>query len=219
MAKLKTRIKELRLELDMQQAELADIVGVRRETIVNLERGKYNPSLKLAMDISKAFGKTVEEIFEFEDEDNSRLKEFRFRWSDAWNSDETAIDTILETSSNGMIKIRIISAGTPYTIDLSSRENEFIQELEELDIKNWDSKEYYQFCEDGDRWMLYVTYDDVHIESRGSNGYPKKFDRFLNLLDAYLGEKIFLRNRKYIQNGIKGAISKTYKPEKYGTYA
>ena len=53
----------------MQQAELAALVGVRRETIGNLENGKYNPSLKLAMDIAKVFGKTVEEIFRFE-EDN-----------------------------------------------------------------------------------------------------------------------------------------------------
>ena len=69
MPVLKTRIHELRKERGMQQAELAALVGVRRETIGNLENGKYNPSLKLAMDIAKVFGKTVEEIFRFE-EDN-----------------------------------------------------------------------------------------------------------------------------------------------------
>lgn len=51
----------------MQQAELATLVGVRRETIGNLENGKYNPSLKLAMDIAKVLGKSVEKIFSFED--------------------------------------------------------------------------------------------------------------------------------------------------------
>ena len=51
----------------MQQADLAALVGVRRETIGNLENGKYNPSLKLAMDIAKVFGKTVEEIFVYEE--------------------------------------------------------------------------------------------------------------------------------------------------------
>ncbi len=65
MPKLKTKIHELRKENKMQQAELAERVGVRRETIVNLENGKYNPSLKLAMDISKVFNKPVEEVFEF----------------------------------------------------------------------------------------------------------------------------------------------------------
>lgn len=65
---LKTKIHELRKEHNMQQAELAQLVGVRRETIGNLENGKYNPSLKLAMDIAKVFDKTVEEIFCFEEE-------------------------------------------------------------------------------------------------------------------------------------------------------
>ena len=49
----------------MKQGELADLVGVRRETIIRLEKGQYNPSLKLAMDIAKVFGATVEELFSF----------------------------------------------------------------------------------------------------------------------------------------------------------
>ena len=66
---LKTRIHELRKEHNMQQAELAKLVDVRRETIGNLENGKYNPSLKLAMDIAKIFDTTVEDIFTFEEDD------------------------------------------------------------------------------------------------------------------------------------------------------
>ena len=58
----------MRKERNMQQAELAELVGVRRETIGKLENGKYNPSLKLALDIAKVFGKTVEEVFIFEDD-------------------------------------------------------------------------------------------------------------------------------------------------------
>ncbi|WMJ22920.1 helix-turn-helix transcriptional regulator [Paludicola sp. MB14-C6] len=69
MPRLTTKIHELRREKNMQQAELAELVGVRRETIGNLENGKYNPSLKLAMDIAKVFGKTVEEVFCFEDDE------------------------------------------------------------------------------------------------------------------------------------------------------
>ena len=68
MPKLKTRIHELRKERNMQQTELAELVGVRRETIGKLENGKYNPSLKLALDIAKVFGKTVEEVFIFKDD-------------------------------------------------------------------------------------------------------------------------------------------------------
>lgn len=62
---LVTKIKEYRENAGYKQSELADLVGARRETIVHLESGKYNPSLKLAMDIAKVFGVTVEELFEF----------------------------------------------------------------------------------------------------------------------------------------------------------
>ena len=66
--KLKTRIRELRARDRLSQEELAQRVGVRRETIGNLENGRYNPSLKLAMDIAQVFGTTVEDIFTFEAE-------------------------------------------------------------------------------------------------------------------------------------------------------
>lgn len=62
-----TKIKEYRAKNNMKQEELAQLIGVRRETIVHLENGKYNPSLKMAMDIAKAFKVTVEELFEFID--------------------------------------------------------------------------------------------------------------------------------------------------------
>lgn len=63
-----TRIKEYRARYNMSQGDLAGLVNVRRETIGNLEKGKYNPSLKLAMDIAKIFETTVEELFQFDDE-------------------------------------------------------------------------------------------------------------------------------------------------------
>ena len=65
--KLKTRIRELRARDRLSQEELAQRVGVRRETIGNLENGKYNPSLKLAMDIARVFETTVEDLFTFTD--------------------------------------------------------------------------------------------------------------------------------------------------------
>lgn len=70
MPEFKTRIHELRKERNLQQAELAEMVGVRRETIGKLENGKYNPSLKLAIDIARVFGKPVEEIFIFEEDED-----------------------------------------------------------------------------------------------------------------------------------------------------
>jgi putative transcriptional regulator len=65
------RIRELRAKDDLSQLELARQVGVRRETIVFLEKGKYNPSLRLAHDIAKFFRLPIEEVFLF-DEDLSR---------------------------------------------------------------------------------------------------------------------------------------------------
>lgn len=62
---MKTRIKELRARYDLTQEDLAKKVGVRRETIVFLEKGKYNPSLRLAHDIAKALKTTVDELFIF----------------------------------------------------------------------------------------------------------------------------------------------------------
>lgn len=60
---MKNNIKDQRQKFNLTQQELADRVGVRRETIIFLEQGKYNPSLKLAMDIAKAFKVKVEELF------------------------------------------------------------------------------------------------------------------------------------------------------------
>ena len=64
---MKTRIKELRARYDLTQEELAKKVGVRRETIVFLEKGKYNPSLKLAYDIAKVLKSRIEEVFIFDE--------------------------------------------------------------------------------------------------------------------------------------------------------
>ncbi len=66
--KIKTRIKEYRAKHDMKQEELASLVGVRRETIYHLEKGKYNPSLILAYSIAKVFNVSIEEIFEITEE-------------------------------------------------------------------------------------------------------------------------------------------------------
>jgi len=60
------RIKEFRAKHNLTQAELAQKVNVRRETIVFLEKNKYNPSLKLAHDLSYVFSVTIEELFIFE---------------------------------------------------------------------------------------------------------------------------------------------------------
>ncbi|AAB89623.1 helix-turn-helix transcriptional regulator [Archaeoglobus fulgidus] len=66
---MRTRIKEFRAKFNMTQEELAKRVGVRRETIVFLEKGKYNPSLKLAYKIARVFNAKIEDIFIFDEEE------------------------------------------------------------------------------------------------------------------------------------------------------
>ena len=66
---MRTRIKELRARHNLTQDDLARMVGVRRETILYLEKGKYNLSLKLAYDVAKALHTTIDKIFFFDNED------------------------------------------------------------------------------------------------------------------------------------------------------
>ena len=65
---METRIQELRKANKISQAELADEMGVTRQTIISLEKGRYNASLELAFKIARYFGKTVEEVFIFEED-------------------------------------------------------------------------------------------------------------------------------------------------------
>jgi len=62
---MQTKIKEYRAKLNLTQDQLANLVGVRRETIVFLEQGKYNPSLKLAHDVAKTLKTTIDKLFIF----------------------------------------------------------------------------------------------------------------------------------------------------------
>jgi putative transcriptional regulator len=64
----KTRIKEFRAKYDLTQEDLAKMVNIRRETIIYLEKGKYNPSLKLAHDVARALKATVDELFIFDED-------------------------------------------------------------------------------------------------------------------------------------------------------
>ena len=65
---MKNRMKEYRARLGLTQEKLAEIVGVRRETIIYLEKGKYNPSLKLAHSIARALEADIEDIFILDDD-------------------------------------------------------------------------------------------------------------------------------------------------------
>jgi len=65
---METRLRELREKVGLTQEVLAAKVGVTRQTILFLEKGKYNPSLRLAYKIARVFGVLIEDVFSFEDE-------------------------------------------------------------------------------------------------------------------------------------------------------
>ena len=64
---MRTRIKEYRAKYNLTQEKLAELAGVRRETIIFLEQGKYNPSLRLACNVARLLHASVEELFIFDD--------------------------------------------------------------------------------------------------------------------------------------------------------
>jgi putative transcriptional regulator len=67
----RTRIKELRARYDLTQEDLAKKVGVRRETILYLEKGKYNPSLMLAHEVARVLKTTIDDLFIFKDQEEN----------------------------------------------------------------------------------------------------------------------------------------------------
>ena len=71
---MKTHMKEYREKNNITQEQLAKKVGVARQTILFMEKGKYNPSLRLAHQISKELNAKIEDIFSFDDEENKEQK-------------------------------------------------------------------------------------------------------------------------------------------------
>ncbi|WP_100372105.1 helix-turn-helix transcriptional regulator [Bacillus sp. FJAT-45037] len=66
---MKNRIKEFRQEHGISQEHLANMLGVSRQTIISIEKGRYNPSLPLAIEIARSFNTIVEKVFLIDDED------------------------------------------------------------------------------------------------------------------------------------------------------
>ncbi len=66
-SQIRTNLKAVRESVGMTQQELADLVGVRRETIIHLENNRYNPSLEMALKIARVFDMTIERLFQLKD--------------------------------------------------------------------------------------------------------------------------------------------------------
>ena len=68
---LKNRLKEYRAKINVNQTEMGKLVGVSRQTISQIERGDYSPSVTLALKIAKIFGASVEDIFSYEEDESN----------------------------------------------------------------------------------------------------------------------------------------------------
>ena len=115
----------------------------------------------------------------------ARIKAFRFRWADAWSNTDKGCDTIIETSDSGKISIQFLVDQRPFTLDLTGREDEFINDI--AFVKQWDKKVYQNNnIMDGTKWSLHFTYDGTAVITKGSNAFPKDFQNFLDILhDKY----------------------------------
>lgn len=133
----------------------------------------------------------------------ARIKAFRFKLTDAWFNIGEGFDSILETSDSGEVSIQFLVNGVPFQLNLTDKEDEFIEDMKIL--KKWNEREYINFnVLDGIEWSLYFTYDTTIIVARGMNGFPTNFLDFLNILhQKYHVPKAELEDEKLIKQDIK----------------
>ena len=112
----------------------------------------------------------------------SRLKLFHFSWCDAWFSPLKGYDTILESSADGKLYLKYIVDMNPESIELTGREDELINCIEECGITKLNGNKYIEDCLDGFIWQIDIAYDDKVIRTRGDNAYPSEFWGFMDMM-------------------------------------
>ena len=149
-----------------------------------------------------------------------RIKEFRFTWTDAWHQIDDGYDSILQTSENGAVSITVLVNLKPFVIDITGREDEFIADIEDVGVAEWDSKAYIDpWTLDGDAWLFSLTYDSCHIVAEGMNGYPSSFPQFLRMLHKkYDLPKAKIEDDARISYGIKNAEISEMARKEFATY-
>ena len=114
----------------------------------------------------------------------ARIKAFRFEWTDAWFQIDEGYDSIVEISDSGKVSIQFLVNKEPFQLDLTDKEDEFIEKMKIL--KKWNQREYVNSGYfDGTMWRLFFTYDGTVIVSSGMNGFPSNFLDFLAILHRY----------------------------------
>lgn len=132
-----------------------------------------------------------------------RIKEFRFKMSNAWGMIDGGYDSILEFSDKGDITILFLVNLKPYKIVLTNKENQFIKDM--CFLEKWNNNSYNNYWVlDGYMWSLSYVYDDIHVQANGINGFPADFLKFLNLIhNKYNVPKADYENENFIVSSIK----------------
>lgn len=134
----------------------------------------------------------------------ARIKVFRFFLADAWERINEGYDSILELSDSGNISIQFLVNSVPFQLDLTNREDEFIDDMKI--IKKWNKRLYINpNVLDGTMWSLHFRYDDTTIITTGENGFPSNFLDFLQMLHQRynLPKSRFEADEKWIKECIK----------------
>ena len=150
----------------------------------------------------------------------ARLKEFRFVWTDACHQIDRGYDSLLQTSENGDVSIKVLVNTKPFEIDLFGIEDSFIEDLENIRVGDWKNKFFEDpWTVDGDIWKLSLTYDSHHIIAEGMNGYPESFTIFLGLLhNKYNLPKAEIENIRWILHNTKHTEIKDITHIEFATY-
>lgn len=179
-----TRMKAYREKFNLSQKELAEKVNVRRETVVRLERGQYNPSLKLAVDIADEFQASVEDIFIFAENEKEASKIFQRR--DASMLEAGSVDLYDQAYQKGFeigrteASLGMLAKMIEYAKTAMSEEkwNRFMKSEEEKYRKyqkeHPDSKETYGRCYDNEGHLIKEKWIEERKEIMECIGFPRE---------------------------------------------
>ncbi len=130
------------------------------------------------------------------------LTNFKFIIEDAFHASDRGLYGILETGIESK-RINFLIDEEVFFLNIID-EKEFINDLLNIGILNWNHKNYIQYHEDGYTWRLMLSYDDITIYTIGDNAYPKEFDSFMEMLHTkynlpYLSMEIIDKKKKKIK--------------------
>lgn len=196
MSNFYTRMKEYRERFHMNQKELAEKVNVRRETIVRLEKGQYNPSLKLAFNIAEEFQASVEDIFVFAEDEKEAERIFQRRDSSMLEKD--SVDLYDQAYQKGFeigkseASLEMLTRMIRYAkVFMSKDEWNYFKRSEEEKYRSYkkehsDCKEIYGRCYDSEGNLIKEKWIEDRKLIMECMGYPQEgWEELCNFIEKY----------------------------------